>query len=249
MSAVTAIENGLPGGGYLLKYDRLHIPFKIEFQPRSQLTIHVHPEMRLEVLAPEHRSRDAVLKRIEAKSAWIAKQWRYFERYQPTQPTREYISGETHRYLGRQYRLKVTQSSAHSAKLSGKFLHVGQPDTSDHDATKTLVTAWYREHADATFARRLGLCLLKCKSLKLKSPPKLSVRKMTRRWGSCTKGGNITLNLDLIRVPIHCIDYVIIHELCHLRIHDHSPKFYRSLTRILPDWEIRKVRLESQDWS
>lgn len=249
MSVATAIENGRPDGGYLLKYGRLHIPFKIKFQPRSQLTIHVHPEMRLEVLAPEHRSREAVLTRIEAKSAWIAKQWRYFERYQPTQPAREYTSGETHRYLGRQYRLRVTKAAELSAKLSGKFLHVGQPNPSDHDATGKLVMDWYRQHAEATFARRLAECLSKCKSLKLKSPPKISIRQMTRRWGSCTKAGNITLNLDLIRVPIHCIDYVIIHELCHLKIHDHSPSFYRTLTRILPDWESRKERLESQDWS
>ncbi|QDV26046.1 M48 family metallopeptidase [Aureliella helgolandensis] len=249
MSVNTAIDNGQPGGGYLLKYGRLNIPFKIRFQPRSQLTIHVHPDLRLEVLAPEHRSREAILHRIEAKSAWIAKQWRYFERYQPTQPAREYSSGETHRYLGRQYRLKVTRSPECAAKLSGKFLHVFQPVTSDQQATRKLVIDWYRQHADATFSRRLTECLPTCKSLKLKSPPKISIRQMTRRWGSCTKAGNITLNLDLIRVPIHCIDYVIIHELCHLKIHDHSPSFYRILTRILPDWESRKERLESQDWS
>ena len=249
MSSIVAIQNGQPGGGYLMKYGRLRIPFKIDFQARSQLTIHVHPEMRLEVLAPQERTPEAILKRIEAKSAWIAKQWRYFERYQPTQPAREFASGETHRYLGRQYRLKVLKSEEQSAKLSGKFLHIGQPDTSEHKATQELVMAWYRQHAEATFAKRLAECLLKCKSLKLESTPKLTVRLMKRRWGSCSKAGNITLNLDLIRVPIHCIDYVIIHELCHLKIHDHSPHFYRTLTRILPDWESRKERLESQDWS
>lgn len=243
------IENSQPGGGYLLRHGSLSIPFQIEFGERSRLTIHVHPEMRLQVLAPAGKSKDAVLDRVESKSAWIAKQWRFFQRYQPTQPEPRYISGETHRYLGRQYRLKVRKADEPSVKLTGQFFHVLQPDPSDRDATELLVGQWYREHAESTFARRTAICLEQCKSLKLTSPPKISIRQMSRRWGSCTKSGNITLNLDLIRVPIHCIDYVIIHELCHLKIHDHSPKFYHTLARILPDWEARKERLESQDWS
>ncbi|MCA9129336.1 MAG: M48 family metallopeptidase [Planctomycetales bacterium] len=243
------IENSQPDGGYLLRHGSLSIPFQIEFGARSRLTIHVHPEMRLQVLAPAGKSKDAVLERVESKSAWIAKQWRFFEQYQPAQPKPQYINGETHRYLGRQYRLKVRKADKTSVKLAGKFLHVSQPDTSDRNVTEQLVSQWYRLHAESTFARRTANCVEKCKSLKLTALPKISVRQMSRRWGSCTKAGNITLNLDLIRVPIHCIDYVIIHELCHLKIHDHSPSFYRTLTRILPDWESRKERLESQDWS
>ena len=243
------IENGRPNSGYVLRYGGLEIPFRIDYSERSRLAIHVHPEMKLEVLAPIGRPSDAVLARVEARAPWITKQWRFFERYQPTQPERQFVSGETHRYLGRQYRLKVTKAKEPTAKLVGKHLHVRQPDTADRNQTKALVSQWYREHSTATFARRTEICLRQCGSLKLQSTPKISVRKMTRRWGSCTKAGNITLNLDLIRVPVHCIDYVITHELCHLKIHDHSPRFYRTLSRVLPDWERRKERLESQDWS
>ncbi len=243
------MENGRPKDGYVLMHGGLEIPFRIDYSERSRLTIHVHPEMKLEVLAPAGRPCDAVLDRVEARAPWIVKQWRFFERYQPAQPVRQFVSGETHRYLGRQYRLKVTKAKEPTAKLVGKHLHVRQPDTSNRKQTETLVSQWYRDHSVATFARRTELCLQNCKSLKLKSSPKISVRKMTRRWGSCTKAGNITLNLDLIRVPIHCIDYVITHELCHLKIHDHSPRFYRTLSRVLPDWEQRKERLESQNWS
>lgn len=243
------IENAQPEGGYVLAHGGLQIPFRIDYSERSRLTIHVHPEMKLEVLAPAGRSCDAVLDRVEARAPWIAKQWRFFERYQPTQPERQFVSGETHRYLGRQYRLKVTKAKDPTAKLVGKHLHVRQSDTADRNQTEALVNQWYRDHSTATFARRTEFCLEQCKSLKLKSSPKISVRKMSRRWGSCTKAGNITLNLELIRTPIHCIDYVITHELCHLKFHDHSPRFYRTLSRVLPDWERRKERLESQDWS
>jgi len=75
--------------------------------------------------------------------------------------------------------------------------------------------------------------------------PTVTIRKMTRRWGSCTKRGTINLNTDLIKVPLTFIDYVIVHELCHLKVHNHSPAFYKLLTRSMPDWRQRKARLES----
>jgi predicted metal-dependent hydrolase len=75
--------------------------------------------------------------------------------------------------------------------------------------------------------------------------PTLTVRKMTRRWGSCTKSGTVALNIDLIKVPLTFIDYVIVHELCHLKVHNHSPAFYRLLFRSMPDWKQRKERLDS----
>ena len=236
------------GGPHVLKHGSLEIPFRIDFVPRKHLTIHVHPEMRLEVLAPKEKEIRDVLDRVDARAKWIAKQWRHFERYQPTEPARSYLSGETYVYLGRQYRLKLLRGPSTSVTLKGRFLQVENSDIKDIGAIQLLVEHWYANHAKAMFETRMACCIEHCVSLKLQSLPKLLVRSMKRRWGSCTRKGTITLNIDLVKTPVHCIDYVIVHELCHLKVHDHSPAFYRLLSRVMPGWPQRKARLDSQVW-
>jgi predicted metal-dependent hydrolase len=239
------IQNGQPGGGYLLKYGDCEIPFRINQGERSKLTINVFPEMRVEVLAPASKPLDAILARVDRRAQWIVKQWRYFEQYQPTQPERRFVSGETHVYLGRQYRLKLAKAPVSNVKLIGRYFRVQYSDPGDSSAISGLLRDWYVRHALALFTARADHWLSECRALSLSEVPNILVRPMTRRWGSCSKKGTITLNLDLVKVPLIYIDYVIVHELCHLKIHNHSPAFYRLLTRCMPDWKQRKERLEA----
>jgi predicted metal-dependent hydrolase len=238
------IENGQPDGSYVLMHGGKRIPFHVEYRKRKKLAITVHPDLRLEVVAPAGKMSEQVLSRVEKRAGWILRQWRYFEKFLPRPPGPFYVSGETHLYLGRQYRLKVHEGSLETVKLMGRFLHAWTGDRTKADRVKTLLERWYREHAERVFEHRLKLCLEQCPALKLDHEPRLAIRMMTHRWGSCTKAGNVLINLDLIKVPIHCVDYVLVHELCHLQIHNHSPAFYRLLSRSMPDWERRKERLE-----
>ncbi len=238
------IVNSQPDGRYFLVADGKRIPFRIERRKRKRLAITVHPDLRLEVVAPADSSAEQVLLRVEKRAGWILRQQQYFEKFLPTHPGSRYVSGETHLYLGRQYRLKVHMASTESVKLVGKFLHVWSSDLEDTGRNRSSVERWYREHAERVFRHRADLLRKQCRALKLSREPRLVLRRMPRRWGSCTKSGNILLNVDLIKAPIHCVDYVIVHELCHLQIHNHSPAFYRLLSRCLPDWERRKRRLE-----
>ena len=201
--------------------------------------------MRVKVTAPTGSSMDAVLARVEKRAGWIFKQIRFFEQYQPEQPIPRYVSGETHLFLGRQYRLKVGECSAEGVKLIGRFFFVWVKDRHDPRAIQNHLDAWYRDHAERLFTTRLRIAVGSTKALAIKSCPKLLIRRMERRWGSCTKAGNILLNVNLIKAPIHCVDYVIMHELCHLKVHNHGDEFYRLLMRCMPDWKARKRRLES----
>lgn len=238
------IVNSQLDGGFILRFDGKRIPFSIEYRKRKKLAITVHPDLRLEVVAPIGSDSQKVLSRVEKRTRWILKQWRYFEQYQPRHPDMRGVSGETLWYLGRQYRLKIHAGKPESVKLIGRFLHVHTNDRTKTDRVRALIDDWYRHHAERVFRQRLQHSLAQCSSLKLADEPRLAIRKMTRRWGSCTKTGNVLLNLELIKVPVHCVDYVLVHELCHLQVHDHSPAFYRLLNRCMPDWERRKSRLE-----
>ncbi len=239
------IESSQSDGGYILSFGGRRIPFRIEYRNRNKLAITVHPEPRLEVLAPEGVASEQILPRIERRAAWILKQWRYFEQFLPKHPGPRYVSGETHLYLGRQYRLKVHERSSESVKLVGRFLHIWTADRTDTTRIAQQLDGWYREHAERILRHRMSLCLASHSSLKPSNAPRLAIRRMTNRWGSCTKAGTILLNLALVKVPSHCIDYVIVHELCHLQIHNHSPAFYRLLDRSMPDWEKRRERLNN----
>ena len=233
--------------GYRLRYGELEIPFQIESGARTRLSITVFPEGRLRILAPADADTGAVLARIERRAKWIARQWRFFQEVPPLTPPRSYVSGETHWYLGRQYRLKIRDveaGEAESIKLAGRFFWIATRDKANATHIQKLLESWYHTHADIFFALRLERCLAHVRDLDLTSSPTFEIRRMAKRWGSCTPRGKILLNLALIQAPAACVDYVIFHELCHFKAPHHGKEFYQLLVRCLPDWKKRKKRLE-----
>lgn len=130
-----------------------------------------------------------------------------------------------------------------SVVLEDRFLWIATPDPSDAARIERLLECWYRAQAREVFALWMGKCLANARSLGLDAPP-FEVRKMQKRWGSCTPGGKLLLNLDLVKAPVDGIEYVLFHQLCHLKIPHHGPEFYRLLSRFLPDWKERKAKLE-----
>ncbi|MEI2692415.1 MAG: SprT family zinc-dependent metalloprotease [Anaerolineae bacterium] len=159
--------------------------------------------------------------------------------YLPHTPPRRYVSGETHRYLGRQYRLKVEESGHEPEPRqagAGRAARLGR-DPRRHPARPATGRGLVRKAGAArVFYERLLAMLPRFKLFQL-GEPQLTIRAMKNRWGSCTDAGAITLNLKLVQAPKPCIDYVIVHELCHLVEYNHGRSFYQLLDRMLPDWQ------------
>ena len=226
-----------------LTYGTETIRYEVRFlASRQTLAIEVHPDSRVLVRAPVGCPEGVIAARVRKRAAWISRQLAEFERYRPRTPARQYVNGESHLYLGRQYRLKVLQEDAAGVKLARGQLVVSLPGDADPDRVKVLLHRWYLDRARAVFGEVLDATLPRFKGVQR---PRLIVRAMQSRWGSLSRAGNMTLNVNLVRAPRFCIEYVVTHELCHTRHRDHDAKFFKLLGRVMPDWESRKQKLEA----
>ncbi|CAN5147923.1 SprT family zinc-dependent metalloprotease [soil metagenome] len=216
------------------------IDFSVEFSDRKSLGITVNPEMEVLIKAPADTSIEKVKEKIRKKAPWIITQQSFFLSFHPKTPKRKYVSGETHLYLGRQYRLQIQDGNQESVKLKGKFIEIL---TEDKAKAKDLLQVWYLQHARIKFHTIAEPLIERFKKYKV-APGSIILRDMPTRWGSCTPKGKIILNPELIKAPKGCIEYVIIHELCHLIHHDHTQKFIDLQTKEMKDWEKWKMKLE-----
>lgn len=229
-----------------IAYGSERIAFSVKYRERKTMAITVHPDLRVEVIAPADTDPETIQTKVTRRARWILRQKRQFMAWMPKPLPRRYQSGETHRYLGRQYQLKVIPSAETKVGLRGRYIEVQTPKTDNPKAIKKALDQWYRTHAETRFKQDLDAAYLRLSAHALPEP-KLRLLKMPKRWGSCTHIGEIILNPDLIKAPGLCIEYVIIHELCHLRHLNHSTSFFQMLDAVLPDWKIRKARLEQAE--
>ncbi|MDD3323002.1 MAG: SprT family zinc-dependent metalloprotease [Paludibacter sp.] len=230
-----------------IEYGSKRIDFRLEYSDRKTLGITVTPDLDVLVKAPVNTPVEAVKEKLKKKAPWIIRQLSFFLSFHPRLTDRKFIGGETHLYLGKQYRIRVMSDELgvirDGVKLKGQFLEVY---TRDNTKVKALVEAWYFDKAKERFHKMAEPLFDKFVSkhdLSL-ATYHLSLRQMPTRWGSCTAKGRIILNPELIKAPKACIEYVIVHELCHLVHHDHTQKFLDLQTKEMPDWEKWKSKLE-----
>ncbi|WJW95201.1 SprT family zinc-dependent metalloprotease [Enterobacter pseudoroggenkampii] len=225
-------------GDEWINFDREPRPYAT-----SRVLIKVHPDCRVVVSAPEEADDLAVLTAVKKRGRWIYQQLRDFRRQLEYITPRKYISGESHYYLGKQYLLKVIEEPAEVQRvkmLRGK-LEVTLRQKSPEKVRQLLID-WYKTRAKNVFAKRLEAMLEQ--ALWVNAPPPLRVLTMQTQWGSCSPSGRLTLNPNLVKAPRECIDYVILHELCHLAEHNHSERFYRLMGQVMPEWKVIKMRLD-----
>jgi predicted metal-dependent hydrolase len=226
-----------------IKYGTKQVSFNLERSSRKTLGIEVHPDLSVWAKAPIDASIGGIKMRMLKRSSWIIKQQKYFEQFLPRTPRREYVSGETHLYLGRRYQLKVKKGKQDQVKLKGAELTVFTKQQPNPEHVRKLLTSWYFNHAEKKFEEKFENIFSKFRNHNL-TKPNFEIRRMKNRWGSCTPKGKIILNPELIKTPGPCIDYVITHELCHIIHPSHDKKFYSLQEKMNPDWKRWKDKLE-----
>lgn len=226
-----------------LTYGRDTIRYEVRFlASRQTLAIEVHPDSCVLVRAPLGCPEALIAERVQKRAGWISQQLAEFERYRPRTPARQYVNGESHLYLGKQYRLKLLAVESTGVKLARGQLLASLPGEPESERVKALLHRWYLERARAVFGEVLDSSLLHFKGAE---HPRLIVRTMQSRWGSLSRAGTMTLNVNLVRAPRPCIEYVVTHELCHIEHRDHDARFFKLLGQLMPDWRQRKQRLEA----
>jgi predicted metal-dependent hydrolase len=183
-----------------------------------------------------------IIERVRRRASWISRQLEDFARYHPRTPQRQYMTGESHRYLGRQHRLKVVSSGDAGVRLSRGEILVSMSGTATPERTRVQLDRWYLGRARELFGEVMEASLVRFRRIQR---PRLIIRTMQSRWGSLSRAGSMTLNVRLVQAPRACIEYVIAHELCHAVYRDHDTRFFGLLERVMPDWKRRKERLES----
>jgi hypothetical protein len=211
---------------------------QIIYKSVKNISIKVKPTLEVVLTVPTNTTQEKIDQILKKRHDWILAQLNYFKKFQ--QPAKELVSGESFAYLGRNYRLKVSTATNESIKLIGGYLHVNLSDKSDHNKKLQLIETWYKQKAEDYFKKVIA----KYTKIVKQEVAKISIRKMKTRWGSCNpKKSYINLNLDLIKKHVFAIEYVIFHELVHLIHYNHDQKFYHYLATHMPDWKIRKLKL------
>ncbi|HEX8225895.1 MAG TPA: SprT family zinc-dependent metalloprotease [Allosphingosinicella sp.] len=228
--------------GGMVRLGAEDIPYAISFSDRRTLGITVQPDGALIVTAPAGTPREAVEARLRKRGAWILKTRRDFERLRPRTPERRYIAGETHRFLGRQYRLRIDPAGQRTVTVTREHILVGGIPADESNRIRNRLAAWYQREARRVIRERFDACW---GQHGIGQPPRLVVRPIEKRWASLSaRGRSLLVNRRLVEADVDAIDFVIVHELCHLIHHDHSPEFLALLGARMPDWVQRKARLE-----
>ena len=222
------------------EYGTTRIPYLVVRRERVTLSIEVLPDSTVRVIAPLDTPELEIRNRVEKRGAWILRQQRELATLPPPLPPRQYVGGESWRYLGRQNRLRVQAGQTEGVKVTrGELLlTVRTPERAQQ-----VLDRWFRRRAQVMLEERMAACLERAAHFGIRHSGEFRLRAMRTQWGSCTRAGGLTFNPRLVQAPKDCIDYVLLHELCHVAHFNHGTAYYRLLGRVLPDWKKRRDRL------
>lgn len=233
-----------------IQYGVTAIPYSISYsRRRKNATIVVHPTKKVEVKVPLKAEPGDIRNLVQRKAKWVVKHVEWFDQFQYTGYEKEYVNGETFLYLGRQYRLKILRKDGEKvARLKGKYFEVSIPSNvygeSKEELIKEALFDWYQTHTKeqvdkviGTYSKKLGI-----------EKPDFKVKYQFKRWGSCTNKNKLNFNFIIAMAPMSQLEYIVAHELCHIKYKSHSSYFWRLLRILMPDYELRKENLRKDGW-
>ena len=228
------------------------IAFEVVRSDRRTLGLTVGRDGSVVVRAPRRAREADILRWVAGHAEWILRRQRAAAERARQHPPRRFVDGETHLYLGHEYRLtierhesqdgEVRRGEPERVRLDDGAIHVVVDRHAPPRRVAELMDAWYLRRAREVFSEQLDACWASFPSGD-RPRPAFRVRRMRSRWGSMSPKGGMSLRLDLVRAPVECIDYVIVHELCHLVHPHHGPEFWALVEGQVPDWKDRRKRL------
>jgi len=228
-----------------LKYQRFlkieDIEFKVIYSRRSTIGISVLPDSSVIVRVPYLTTLKTINRIVKEKYFWVIKHRDNYRELDNSSRNKSYTSGETYLFRGKESLLKIEKSAKPYVIFFDSTIELGTEKTDDPETVRRLLYKGYKNEAITHFPILMRKVLSEHENEKFK-PEGLIIRTMKRRWGSCSNKGIVTLSTELIKLSDQYIEYVITHELCHLKHHNHGPNFYKLLTEIYPEW--RMVRKE-----
>lgn len=221
-----------------VQYGTTALTFEVQFKDRKTMEIAITPPDKIVVTAPTGTPEEVIHTRVKQKASWLIQKMFTFRNMQTQKIRREFVNGESFMYLGRNYtmQIQVDDKNKHpQVKLfRGKF-YVTVP-IKDEELIKVAMEGWYRNKAQEQIQQRIHYY----QAYLDKQPTGIQIKDQKKRWGSCTGNDELLFNWRCIMAKAPALDYIIVHELCHMYHKDHSKAFWELLAKIMPDYEVRR---------
>lgn len=215
-----------------------NIEFEVTHSKRTTMAIKISPTGTVHVAVPNRTSKKDIIDWVNSKSGWIIKKLTEIDEIKADITSKEYIQGESFMYLGLDYPLQIeihNELNKPTADLNcGRF--IVRTSTADSKVIRSAMEAWYRYKADEIIQSRIEYY----KPMLNVSPNRVTIREQKTRWGSCSFKGNLNFNWKAMRAPFEVLEYLVVHELCHLVHLNHSHEYWSLVSSILPDYKVRK---------
>ena len=234
------------GGDYTLHLpDGRTLDYAVMPSKRKSVTIHLSGNGGVIVKCPLNYPHAQIERFLLQKSSWVFEKQRYYQNLDPAEKPPEFNNGSPHMILGEMYTLCITAGIRTYAQINyeNKTIDLETAPNADDSHIKEAVINLYKRTAEQIFPERLEYCFTPFEG-RGHPYPQLTIKPFKGRWGSMSVDKKMMLNTWLVRAPVDCIDYVIIHELCHMEHMNHSQHFYSLQDTMCPQWKTHKSALD-----